>query len=39
MRFAEELTRELPMQPVLFGITAFAILSIRLYLALRIDKD
>jgi hypothetical protein len=39
MKFAEEITRELPMSPFLFGITAFAILSFLLYLALRIDKD
>jgi hypothetical protein len=39
MRFAEEITRELPMSPVLFGLTAFGILSLLLYLALRIDKD
>lgn len=31
--------RELPMSPVLFGITAFAILSLLLYLTLRIDRD
>jgi hypothetical protein len=39
MRFAEEITRELPMSPVLFGVTAFGILSLLLYLVLRIDKD
>jgi len=39
MRIAEEITRELPMSPVLFGITVFAILSFLLYLTLRIDKD
>lgn len=39
MKFAEEITRELPMSPALFGVTAFAILSLLLYLVLRIDKD
>jgi hypothetical protein len=39
MRFAEEITRELPMSPVLFGVTAFGILSLLLYIVLRIDKD
>jgi len=39
MRFAEEVARELPMSPVLFGVTAFGILSLLLYLVLRIDKD
>ena len=39
MRFAEEMARELPMSPVLFGITAFGILSLLLYIVLRIDKD
>jgi len=39
MRFAEEIARKLPMSPVLFGVTAFGILSLLLYLVLRIDKD
>lgn len=39
MIFAEEMARELPMSPVLFGITAFGILALLLYLVLRIDKD
>jgi hypothetical protein len=39
MKFANEITRELPMSPLLFGITAFAILSLLLYIVLRIDKD
>jgi hypothetical protein len=39
MIFAEEITRELPMSPVLFGVTAFGILSLLLYIVLRIDKD
>jgi hypothetical protein len=39
MRLAEEITRELPMSPALFGVTAFGILSLLLYIVLRIDKD
>jgi hypothetical protein len=39
MRIAEEMARELPMSPVLFGVTAFGILSLLLYIVLRIDKD
>ena len=39
MRISEEMARELPMSPVLFGVTAFAILSLLLYIVLRIDKD
>lgn len=31
--------RELPAPPVFFGVLAFAILSLLLYLTLRIDKD
>jgi hypothetical protein len=31
--------RELPMSPVAFGVVAFAILSLLLYLTLRIDRD
>jgi len=31
--------RELPAPPVFFGVVAFAILSLLLYLTLRIDKD
>lgn len=31
--------RELPAPPAFFGIVAFAILSLLLYLSLRIDKD
>ncbi len=39
MNLLEESTRKLPMAPVFFGITAFAILSLLLYLTLRIDRD
>lgn len=31
--------RELPAPPAFFGVLAFAILSLLLYLTLRIDKD
>lgn len=31
--------RELPAPPAFFGLISFAILSLLLYLALRIDKD
>jgi hypothetical protein len=31
--------RELPAPPVFFGVVAFAILSLLLYVTLRIDKD
>lgn len=33
-----ETHRELPMPPVAFGLTAFAVLSFLLYLVLRLDK-
>ena len=39
MRMLNENLRELPMSPAAFGITAFAILSLLLYLTLRIDRD
>jgi len=39
MNLANEMARELPMPPVYFGVAAFAILSLLLYLTLRIDKD
>jgi hypothetical protein len=31
--------RELPAPPIFFGLIAFGVLSLLLYLALRIDKD
>jgi hypothetical protein len=34
----EEATRELPISPVAFGITAFAVFSFLLYVVLRLDK-
>jgi hypothetical protein len=33
-----ETTRELPIPPVAFGITAFAVFSFLLYIVLRFDK-
>ncbi|MEY3203498.1 MAG: hypothetical protein RLZZ629_782 [Actinomycetota bacterium] len=39
MRMLNENLRELPMSPVAFGVVTFAILSLLLYLTLRIDRD
>jgi len=39
MIFLSEELRELPMQPVAFGLVTFGILSLLLYLTLRIDRD
>ena len=39
MRMLNETLRELPMSPVAFGVVTFAILSLLLYLTLRIDRD
>jgi hypothetical protein len=39
MIFLSEELRELPMPPVAFGLVAFGILSLLLYLTLRIDRD
>ncbi|MEI7642283.1 MAG: hypothetical protein WCJ38_04485 [Actinomycetes bacterium] len=36
---AEEAVRELPAPPVFFGIFAFGILSLLLYLVLRLGRD
>ena len=38
MNLLEEATRELPASPVFFGFFAFGILSLLLYLTLRIDR-
>ena len=38
MNLLEEATRELPASPVFFGVFAFGILSLLLYLTLRIDR-
>lgn len=34
-----EIVRELPAPPIFFGIVAFGIFSLLLYLTLRIDRD
>ncbi len=34
-----EVVRELPAPPIFFGIVAFAILALLLYLTLRLDRD
>jgi len=36
---ASEKLRELPVPPAAFGIGAFLVLSLLLYLSMRIDKD
>ncbi|CAB4960795.1 unannotated protein [freshwater metagenome] len=38
INLASEVVRELPAPPVAFGIGAFAIFSVFLYLVLRLDK-
>jgi len=39
MNIAEGAARHLPATPVFFGVFAFALLSVLLYLVLRLDKD
>ena len=39
MNLLEESARELPIPPIGFGFVAFGILSLLLYLTLRIDRD
>jgi hypothetical protein len=36
--FLAESTRELPISPAAFGVTAFALFSLFLYIVLRFDK-
>jgi hypothetical protein len=36
---ASEVTRELPIKPVFFGVFTFVVMSIFLYLVLRLDRD
>lgn len=38
-KIASETLRELPASPVFFGVLAFAVLSLLLYLVLRLDRD
>jgi hypothetical protein len=39
MIFLSEELRELPMPPIAFGLLTFGVLSLLLYLTLRIDRD
>jgi len=39
MNLLEESTRELPIPPIGFGLIAFGLLLLLLYLTLRIDRD
>jgi hypothetical protein len=39
MDLLEGSTRELPIPPLGFGVIAFGVLSLLLYLTLRIDRD
>jgi hypothetical protein len=39
INLAAETVRELPMPPFVYGIIAFSVLSLLLYLALRLDRD
>lgn len=34
----QEATRELPQHPIVFGLTAFGVLTLLLYLTLRLDR-
>jgi hypothetical protein len=36
---ASETLRELPASPIFFGLFAFAVLGLMLYLVLRLDRD
>ena len=38
-KFASKTVRELPASPVFFGVLAFAVLSLLLYLVVRLDRD
>jgi len=38
-KFAGEAVRKLPASPVFFGVLAFAVLSLLLYLVVRLDRD
>ena len=39
MNLLEESARELPVSPAGFGLIAFGVLALLLYLTLRIDRD
>ena len=39
MILAEEIHRELPASPLAFGVIAFVVFTVLLYLVLRLDRD
>jgi hypothetical protein len=39
MNLASEITRELPASPLYFGVVTFVVMSLFLYLVLRLDRD
>lgn len=39
INLAQEVTRELPASPVAFGVFAFVVFGVLLYLVLRLDRD
>ncbi|MFM1985100.1 MAG: hypothetical protein RLZZ295_266 [Actinomycetota bacterium] len=39
INLAEEMHRELPASPIYFGVIAFAVFGLLLYLVLRLDRD
>jgi hypothetical protein len=39
MTLANEITRELPAPPIFFGVFTFVVMSVFLYLVLRLDRD
>jgi hypothetical protein len=39
MILASEVTRELPAPPLFFGVFTFVVMSVFLYLVLRLDRD
>ncbi len=39
LNLAEEIHRELPASPVFFGVIAFVVFGLLLYLVLRLDRD
>ena len=39
MNLANEVSRELPASPLFFGVAAFVVFSLLLFLVLRLDRD
>jgi hypothetical protein len=39
MTLASEIVRELPAPPIFFGVLTFVVMSVFLYLVLRLDRD